>query len=120
MLPHFQLGPTWQPRHPPPDWRCNRWSAGRLGFGGRLACEVKALGACLDIAQAGNLMPPFLASSIRRGCSDAFSASVTVSRFSQPGNDQSLSPVREFIYLSTITCNNAMRSVRYCEVLEVR
>jgi hypothetical protein len=33
------------------------------------------------IGQAGNLMPPFRASSIRRSRSDAFSASVAVFRF---------------------------------------
>jgi hypothetical protein len=44
--------------------------------------EVKAPKPWLCFGQAGNVMPPFPASSIRRSRSDAFSASVAVFRFS--------------------------------------
>ncbi len=61
-------------------------AAGAIGQGqagaGSLDEAVRPLQVFwLGIDQAGNLMPPFRASSIRRSRSDAFSASVAVVRF---------------------------------------
>ncbi len=60
----------------------NQGGGYQAGFGGSLDAAVRPLQVFgLGIGQAGNLMPPFRASSIRRSRSDVFWDSVAVFGF---------------------------------------